>query len=313
MNSSSPWWMSLERTPLVPALGALAVLLGACGGSTTVPTDTVESTAVEASEGMTAAAEDVAAEVEAATDFPALDAAIAGAHRTDEERARDVWRNPGETLRFFGIRPDSRVIELSPGGGWYTKILAPALAAQGHLTVAIPNPQGDPESYGTRLANEMIAAIAENPAFAGVHAHPWFAPDNMGLGESQSADLVVSFRSAHGWYNRGQGEAVFAAVFDVLKPGGVFGVVQHRAADGADPAETAESGYISEETVIAWATAAGFVLDARSEINANPADTKDHPEGVWSLPPTLRAEGADAERFAAIGESDRMTLRFVRP
>jgi predicted methyltransferase len=138
-------------------------------------------------------------------------------------------------------------------------------------------------------------------------------PTAIDLGPDGSADLVLTFRNTHGWVRDGVAESVFGAAFRVLKPGGILGVTQHRAREGADPVESAKTGYVPEAHVVALAEAAGFELEERSEINANAKDTKDYPEGVWTLPPTLRLGEQDRERYLAIGESDRMTLRFRKP
>lgn len=246
------------------------------------------------------------AETETETD--AIAAAVAGAHRAEENRARDRYRHPAETLAFFGLEPDMTVVEMAPSGGWYTEILAPVLKDEGKLFGAIPDPEQSP--YGERF----ITFLQSNPEVYGEVEPVVFAPpEQTSLGPDGSADMVVTFRSTHGWINRGQAEAVYAAMFRVLKPGGVLGVVQHRADEGADPAVTAENGYVPEAYVIGLAEAAGFVLEEKSEINANPADDHDHPEGVWTLPPSLRLGDEGRAEYEAIGESDRMTLRFRKP
>lgn len=233
-----------------------------------------------------------------------IDAAVAGAHRSEENRARDPYRHPKETLEFFGLQPNMTVVEMGPGGGWYTEILAPVVRDEGRLIAAIPDPAQS--EYGQRFV-EFVEARPE--IYDRVERVIFSPPEQTSLGPDNSADMVVTFRSAHGWINRGQAEAVFRAMFDVLKPGGVLGLVQHRGPEGVDT----ESGYVPEATVIQIAEAAGFELDERSEINANPADTHDHPEGVWSLLPTLRGDDTTRDERAAIGETDRMTLRFVKP
>lgn len=296
-------------TPLALAL-LLTAPLAACGGG---EAETPESEETSGGEGMTSpeGTDALAAVIETQDDW--LEAVLAMPHRSEENRARDRYRHPVETLTFFGLEPDATVVELSPGGGWYTEILAPALS-QGTLVTAIPDPEGDPEYYGTRLARQHLEMVEGNPAvFGNVEPRVWTFPDRTSLGEPGSADMVVTFRSFHGWVRRGQAADVIAAAYEVLEPGGVFAVVQHRAPEGADAAEWAEKGYVPEATIVELAEAAGFRIDARSEINANPDDTKDHPEGVWTLPPTLRLGDQDRARYEAIGESDRMTLRFVKP
>ncbi len=242
--------------------------------------------------------------------FGSLDAAIAGAHRPAADRARDVYRHPRETLTFFGVHPGQTVVELAPGGGWYTAILAPLLHDSGTLVAAIPAAAGPRAQYHARFRD----FLATRPDLYGnVRVSTLEPPATIDLGPDASADVVLTFRSLHGWINDNAAEPVFAAIFRVLKPGGVLGFVEHRAAAGADPRVSARSGYVPEAYVIQLAQAAGLVLEERSEINANPRDTRDYPEGVWSLPPTLRQGETDRARFLAIGESDRMTLRFRRP
>lgn len=239
---------------------------------------------------------------------------MASAHRSDENRARDRYRNPEETLFFFGLEPDDTVIEINPGGGWYMEIIAPFVNEDGQYIAATPDPEleGMP-SYVIRQAAQIQARIEEQPDFYGNAEVQLYDPSAPVLGEPGSADFVLTFRNVHGWINGGQAEGMFLAFADVLKPGGVLGVVQHRAVDDADPSESAATGYVSEAAVIALAEAAGLTLDDRSNINANPKDTRDHPEGVWTLPPSLRLGEENRAAYEAIGESDRMTLRFVKP
>ncbi|MFO0628659.1 MAG: hypothetical protein U0325_24000 [Polyangiales bacterium] len=236
-----------------------------------------------------------------------LEAALAGAHRPAADRARDVYRHPSETLTFFGVRPGQTVIELSPGGGWYTQILAPLLHDQGQLIAAIPAAEGPRARYHQRFQEFLRTRPDLYDRVRSVTLEP---PGTIELGAPESADVVLTFRNLHGWQNDNALDAVFTAVHRVLKPNGVFGVVEHRAAEGADPATSSRQGYLAQPYVVQVAQRAGFVLDAASEVNANPRDTRDYPEGVWTLPPTLRLGDRDRERYLAIGESDRMTLRF---
>jgi predicted methyltransferase len=242
----------------------------------------------------------------------ALDAALAASTRSAANVARDQYRHPGETLRFFGIRPDMTVVELMPGGGWYTEILAPYLAPSGTYYAAAPGGK-----YG-----EMIAAkLAADPATYGkVRLVPFPAAKGPAAeGKAQvpdgSADLVLTFRNIHNLIMDGEDAAAqtFSDIHRMLKPGGVLGVVDHRLPEDADSAREKTSGYIKTSTVKRLAEAAGFRLDAESDVNANPRDTKDYPQGVWTLPPTLKLGDQDRARYLAIGESDRMTLRFVKP
>lgn len=243
-----------------------------------------------------------------------LQTAADGAHRSEDNRARNDARNPVETLLFFGLEDDMTVVELWPGRGWYTEVLAPVLAAEGKLVAGnmMPDPE-DPEGYRTRIANEYEAWVGENTdALGEVEVGTFWPPTVVEVGGEESADMVVTFRSMHSWYNDGIMEEVLAATHDTLKPGGIFGVVQHRAAEGSDPAETAQKGYLPQDFVVEQVEAAGFELVESSEINANPNDTRDHEDGVWALPPSLRGGEETAEQFEAIGESDRMTLKFVK-
>jgi predicted methyltransferase len=250
----------------------------------------------------------------AATTEDALRAAVASPARAEADRARDAQRHPVETLTFFGLEPNHHVLELWPGRGWYSEILGPVLKEKGKLSVTNADPNGPQDKYQFKMAREYADWLAANEARIGrVHVLQVAPPEQIALGEAESVDLAVTFRNNHTWLNGGYHDAVYREVFRVLKPGGVLGVVQHRAPDGSDPAETMKRGYVPEATVIAAAEAAGFVLDARAEINANPRDTKDYPKGVWTLPPNFAEGDKDREKYAAIGESDRMTLRFVKP
>ncbi|HWP94354.1 MAG TPA: methyltransferase domain-containing protein [Gammaproteobacteria bacterium] len=243
-----------------------------------------------------------------------LDAALAGAHRSEANRARDRHRHPKETLLFFGLRPDMTVIELWPGaGGWYTEVLAPVLRERGRLIAAHFSPDA-PGEYYRRNHPLYLEKLKANPAiYDRVAVIAFQPPEQVTLGPDGSADMVLTFRNLHNWMMNDSLDEVFAAAYRVLKPGGVFGVVEHRANEGTDPREIAKTGYVPESYVIELARQAGFILDAKSEINANPKDTKDHPKGVWTLPPTLRLGDTDRDKYLAIGESDRMTLRFVKP
>lgn len=241
--------------------------------------------------------------------------AIASPKRAPENSARDGWRHPQETLLFFGIEPDMRVLELWPGGGaWYTEILAEFLAPDGQLTVTNFDPEGPADAYATRAAKALAEKLAGDPArFGAVEVVTIDPPSKLAFGAADHYDLVLTFRNNHTWINGGYQDAVYEEAFRVLKPGGVMGVVQHRTAEGADPAASAKTGYVPESEVIAAAERAGFELAGRSEVNANPKDTRDHPEGVWTLPPSYRLGDRDRAKYQAIGESDRMTLRFVKP
>jgi predicted methyltransferase len=248
----------------------------------------------------------------AASIDPALAAAVANPARTDAERARDTYRHPAETLAFFGLKPDMHVVELVPGGGWYTAILAPYLHDKGALAITSADPNGPPDGEGTKQAQAMATRLKSSPVFDKVTTVR-MDDHEIQLGPDGSADMVVTFRNIHNWIPGGTAPSVFAAIAKVLKPGGVLGVEDHRAVKDLTNKEVDDTGYVSEAQVIALAKAAGLELEERSEINANPKDTKDHPHGVWSLPPTYAGKDVDHDKFAAIGESDRMTLRFRKP
>ncbi len=272
------------------------------------------------------------ADVSAPDDAPAATdawtAALEGAHRSDENKARDQYRHPQETLQFFGITPASKVVELAPGGGWYTEVLAPLLRDEGLLTLSVADPAGPEAYYGVRQTKALQERKQNEADVFGkiemVYVDHAIELDDDGkvksikinampLGPAGSADVVLTFRSSHGLYNREALDLTYKAAFDVLRPGGVFGVVQHRAAEGADPSQTAKNGYLPEATVIEAAKKAGFELAEKSEINANPKDTRDYEKGVWTLPPVLTEKDKDRDKYLAIGESDRMTLKFVKP
>ena len=238
------------------------------------------------------------------------DAAIASAviapTRTPANVARDVWRHPRETLGFFGVQPDDTLVEIWPGGGWYTEILAPLLAENGTYW-AVGNDR--------QLASVKAMAARDSATYGKVRLAAFPAAAGEARVPDGSADVVLTFRNVHNWImpNPPFADEAFRQMFAMLKPGGTLGVVEHRLPESADPALEKKTGYIKVSTIRRLAEGAGFRLVAESEINANPADTKDHPNGVWSLPPTLRGGAVDRERFLAIGESDRMTLKFVKP
>ncbi len=243
---------------------------------------------------------------------PDFEAALASEHRSEENRARDAWRHPAETLAFFGLEPEMTVVELSPGGGWYTEVLAPLLKDGGTLYAAHFDVNGS--AYGRRSLGGFLGKLgAEDDVYGAVVVSTLAPPATIDIAPAGSADLVLAFRNVHSWMRGGTLDTVFAAVFEALKPGGVFGVVQHRAPEGRPVEAMKSTGYVTEAHVIAAAEAAGFELAGSAEINANPKDTADHPEGVWTLPPGLALGDKDRDRYLAIGESDRMTLKFVKP
>ena len=241
-----------------------------------------------------------------------IEEAVASQFRPESNRARDQYRHPAETLSFFGLKPGMTVIEVAPGAGWYLEILAPLLTNQGHYIAAMPAPSTGGE------AHEMNSKVADwekaHPAVASKITVADFAPPaKVELAPEGSVDMVLTFRNVHNWMMKDAQKAVFKSFFRALKPGGVLGVVEHRAGKKSKHDKTGSSGYVAEKDVIALAQAAGFKLDQKSEINANPKDTKNYAEGVWTLPPTLRLGDKDRAKYLAIGESDRMTLRFVKP
>ncbi|TBR09731.1 MAG: methyltransferase [Lysobacter sp.] len=244
-----------------------------------------------------------------------LDAAIAGPWRAPANTARDVYRHPKETLGFFGLTPTQTVVEITPSPGWYSEILAPYLRARGHYVAAVIDPvtqkAGAGRDYYAKARETLQAKFSADPARYGGARLVSFDPGRPVFGAPASADLVLTFRNVHNWRLVGTVGPMFKGFFDVLRPGGVLGVVEHRA--NGDVADDDRSGYVGEAQVIVAAQAAGFVLDGSSDINANPRDTKDHPNGVWTLPPTNQHEATDDAKYRAIGESDRMTLRFVKP
>jgi len=232
--------------------------------------------------------------------------------RPADEQGRDQYRHPYETLTFFGIEPDMTVVELAPGGGWYTEILAPYLKDEGQYIGAHVDLDSEqlPDFYRDIYA-AWADRISDAERFGDVKIVEFDPPRKTALGEPGSADMVVSFRSAHGWKRSGVFDSVLQAANDVLERGGVLGIVQHRLPESADG--EAYTGYVKQSWIVAKAEANGFRLLEASEINANPADTADHPEGVWSLPPSMRNVPEDErEASMAIGESDRMTLKFVK-
>ena len=243
-----------------------------------------------------------------------LDRALAGEQRSEANRLRDKYRHPRETLLFFGLRPEMTVVEVWPGGGWYSEILGPVLRERGKYYLAhyaIENPKL--EDWQREAREKQQDKLAKQAALYGKPVFTSFGPPNyVVIAPPGSADLVLTFRNVHNWSSQQSDQAAFQAFFNALKPGGILGVVEHRAKPGTTFERMVKSGYMTEAHVIGLAEKAGFKLTDKSEINANPLDTTDHPNGVWSLPPTLRG-WLDKDKYRAIGESDRMTLKFVKP
>ncbi|MEI6329704.1 MAG: methyltransferase [Pseudanabaena sp. ELA645] len=237
-----------------------------------------------------------------------LQKVIASSHRSAKNRARDRDRHPLETLEFFGVSPNQTIVELWPGGGWYTEILAPFLRDRGQLIVTNFDP------IKSKPAKALQDKFAANSAIFGkVKVATIDPPQKLILAPNNSVDMVLTFRNIHNWIIGGYADKVYAAAFQALKPNGILGVEEHRAKAGTNLQESAKTGYIDENAVIAEIEKVGFKFIGKSEINANPKDTKNYPDGVWTLPPTFRLGEKDKDRYLAIGESDRMTLKFIKP
>jgi len=226
--------------------------------------------------------------------------------RSEKNMARDEFRHPYETLTFFGISPAMKVIELSPGGGWYTEIFASYLE-QGNLIAAHHDPNSK-SNYRKRSRARFEEKLSKNPIYDSIK----LVNLNGSLAEPSSVDAVVTFRNLHNWIGSSV-DSIFKNSFTALKSGGILGVVEHRAPSGTSVDSMKKSGYVTENYAIEAAQNAGFVMLGKSEINSNPKDTADHPKGVWTLPPNLRLKDQDREKYLAIGESDRMTLLFRKP
>lgn len=246
-------------------------------------------------------------------DQPSLAELAEGEHRSAANRARNSARHPVETLEFFGLQPDMTVIEIGPSGGWYTEILAPYLHAEGHYFGAHFSPNS-PIGYHRPNLENFEAKLREHPELYGrATVRHLLPPHETVIGPEAGADMALTFRNVHNWIMAGQEHDYFAAFYAALKPGGVLGVVEHRAPPGSGMEVMQTTGYVTEAYVRELAAAAGFEFVAAAEINANPLDTKDYPEGVWTLPPSYQLGEQDRERYTRIGESDRMTLMFRKP
>jgi predicted methyltransferase len=245
----------------------------------------------------------------------AISAASTGEHRSADNIARNQYRHPIDTLEFFGFTQDMTVLEIHPGALWYTEILAPVLKADGQLIVAGHDIsiENQPDYRYSQQASMEERLSKEDTIFGAVKIATFTPPQGIELGEPASVDMVLTFRNFHGWIRDGVGSTNMQAFYQVLKPGGVLGVVQHRTDMPGLLASGKINGYVSEAQMIELAEAAGFVLEARTDINANPRDNHQHPEGVWTLPPTLRLGETNRQSYIDIGESDRMTLRFRKP
>lgn len=239
----------------------------------------------------------------------ALEQAVSGDHRSAKNKARDKYRHPIETLGFFGFKPTMTVVEITPGGGWYTEILAPALKGKGKLYGA-HYPDMGKDDYYSKSRKNLVKKLASDPVFSEVVLTDFVPRKQSELAPQSSADLVLTFRNLHNWKDAGV-KQVFQDAFKALKPGGVLGVVEHRLPVGVAPKKA--EGYVSEANTIKQAKAAGFRFAGASEINANSKDMAQHPKGVWTLLPSLALKEKDKAKYLEIGESDRMTLKFVKP
>ncbi len=279
---------------ILPA--ALLALLAACAGAPRTAPAPVPAVPAVPRDTVTAAA---------------IERVLAGEHRSAANRARDAWRHPLDTLLFFGIKPGMTVAEAWPGpGGWYTEVLAPLLSA-GKLYEALPPPQPD-NTYLSATLGSFKEKLAARPDLYGKVELTSLGPGAFEMAPPGTCDLVVTFRNLHNWMNLAFAPEALAAMHRALKPGGILGIVEHRANPAKPVDERATNGYVNEEYAIRLIEAAGFELLARSEINANPKDTKDYQQGVWTLPPSYRLGDRDRAKYAAIGESDRFTLKFVK-
>jgi predicted methyltransferase len=242
----------------------------------------------------------------------ALTGILAADYRAQENRARDRYRHPKETLLFFGIRPEMSVLEVWPEPGWYTEVIAPLVRDKGKYYAAVI--AADPESqYITQRLEKYRHKLGERPDLYDHVAVVSFPADGSDAVPPASVDMVVTFRNIHNWMSRGTTAQAFATMYRALRPGGVLGVVEHRGNPAVAQDPNAKSGYVNEDYAIKLIEAQGFRLVGKSQVNANPRDTKDYEQGVWTLPPTYRLGDKDHDKYAAIGESDRFTLRFVKP
>jgi predicted methyltransferase len=242
----------------------------------------------------------------------ALDNILADPHRSEVDRARDRYRHPKETLLFFGIRPEMTVLEVWPEPGWYTGIIAPLLRDRGKYYAAVIEPEPGSQHITARL-EAYRNKLASDPTLYGHATIVTFPTTGGDVVPPGTVDMVVTFRNLHNWMAEGTASEVFATIFKALKPGGVLGVVEHRGNPALPQDPQAKSGYVTEDYAIKLIEAQGFRLVGTSEVNANPKDTKDYEQGVWTLPPTYRLGDKDREKYAAIGESDRFTLKFEKP
>lgn len=252
------------------------------------------------------------AEANYASGKAGITAAMKGHHRRPGNADRDKYRHPAEMMDFFGLKPTMTVLEYGPGGGWWTELLAPTLAKKGKLLVTSTDPNGPKDERPAYYGERFKLFMETSPELYGKIEVVLIDDAAPKLGHDGQVDMVLNFRALHGMVNAGKLDAWLAEMNKVLKNGGILAIEEHRAKPGADPIASAKKGYLPEAFVIEKIEAAGFKLAAKSEMNANPKDTTDWPEGVWTLPPTLRLGDKDKDKYMAIGESDRMTLKFVK-
>jgi predicted methyltransferase len=244
---------------------------------------------------------------------PALAKLISGPQRSRPNSVRDKYRHPGEVLTFFGVKPDSVVVEILPGaGGYWTEILAPYLKQNGHY-IAANGEKASPSAEVQKDNAALAAKLAADPADYDKVNVTEFAADKYAIAPLGTADFVLTFRNIHNWMSAGTTADAFAAFYKALKPGGILGIEEHRGKPDEPQDPLAKSGYVRQDVAIGFAEAAGFKFVGSSEVNANPKDTKDYPSGVWTLPPTFKLGAQDHAKYAAIGESDRFILKFQKP
>jgi predicted methyltransferase len=242
----------------------------------------------------------------------ALDKILAGNQRSAQDSARDRYRHPKETLLFFGIRPEMKVLEVWPEPGWYTEVIAPLVREHGKYYAAVI--AEDPESkYVAKRLSDFQTKLTDSPDVYGAVQVVTFPGNGADVVPPGSLDMIVTFRNIHNWMASDSAGAAFATMYKALKPGGVLGVVEHRGNASLAQDPKAKSGYVNEDYAIRLIEGQGFKLVAESEVNANPKDTKDYEQGVWTLPPTYRLGDKDRDVYTQIGESDRFTLKFVKP
>ena len=311
----------MRKTALAPMMGSALFLLAACGSGDTPPAESETEADPAATEESTMAAGNNApdAVVDAGPDRSDL-AAVLDAEWRGDGADRDIWRHPAQTLEFLQVDPSSTVVEIWPGGGWYTDILAPWIDGNGGTFVAAHFPADTASDYQARSRASFIDRTADAGIYGDIELAGFSETGGLEI-EPGSADTILTFRNVHNWMGGGWAETAFAEMFEGLRPGGTLGVVEHRLPSTREQDPMAGTGYVQQDYVIALAEEAGFEFVAASEINANPADTADHPRGVWTLPPVRRnpqpdseaAADFDREAYDAIGESDRMTLLFRKP